>query len=239
MSQDLTDARWVNIGSGNGLVLSRDRVLPEPMLTKLYIALKDITRPQWITSISLKFDCCLRSHVVEIFVKYQKHWRDREKYTLEPVSLQSLQWCHNGHDSISNHQPQDCLHNLLFRHRSKKTSNLRITGLCVGNSPVTGEFTAQMASNAENVSIWWRHHVYWQSMVASWYGNPSASLAICEGNPTVTNGFPWQRTANTELWVLSLLLSWTSCWTNQESCQWFEMPCCSRDVTVMETNKGT
>ena len=29
----------------------------------------------------------------------------------------------------------------------------------VGNSPGTGEFPAQMASNAENVSIWWRHHV--------------------------------------------------------------------------------
>ena len=27
-----------------------------------------------------------------------------------------------------------------------------------GNSPVTGEFPAQMASNTENVSIWWRHH---------------------------------------------------------------------------------
>ena len=26
-------------------------------------------------------------------------------------------------------------------------------------SPVTGEFPAKMASNAENVSIWWRHHV--------------------------------------------------------------------------------
>ena len=35
---------------------------------------------------------------------------------------------------------------------------LRVTGLCVGNSPGTGEFPAQMASNAENVSIWWRHH---------------------------------------------------------------------------------
>ena len=28
----------------------------------------------------------------------------------------------------------------------------------MGNSPGTGEFPAQMASNAENVSIWWRHH---------------------------------------------------------------------------------
>ena len=32
-----------------------------------------------------------------------------------------------------------------------KTSKLRVTGLCGGNSPVTGEFPAQMASNAENV----------------------------------------------------------------------------------------
>ena len=47
----------------------------------------------------------------------------------------------------------------FFRRRSKKTWKLRVTGLCAGNSPGTGEFPAQMASNAENVSIWWRHHV--------------------------------------------------------------------------------
>ena len=28
----------------------------------------------------------------------------------------------------------------------------------LGDSPVTGEFPTQRASNAENVSIWWRHH---------------------------------------------------------------------------------
>ena len=32
-------------------------------------------------------------------------------------------------------------------------SKPRVTGLCVGNSPVTGEFPAQMGSNAENVPI--------------------------------------------------------------------------------------
>ena len=69
-----------------------------------------------------------------------------------------LRWRHNGHDSISNHQPHDCLLNRLFRRRSKKTSKLHITGLCAGNSPGTGDFPAQMASNAENVSIWWHHH---------------------------------------------------------------------------------
>ena len=69
----------------------------------------------------------------------------------------SLQWRHNGSDNVSNHQPHDCLLNRLFRRRSKKTSKLRVTGLCARNSPGTGEFLAQMASNAENVSIWWRH----------------------------------------------------------------------------------
>ena len=73
--------------------------------------------------------------------------------------LLSLQWRHYGHDAVSNHQPRDCLLNRLFRRRSKKTSKFRATGLCAGTSPVTGEFLAQMASNAENVSIWWRHHV--------------------------------------------------------------------------------
>ena len=72
--------------------------------------------------------------------------------------LSSLQWRHNGGDSVSNHQPHDCLLNGLFRCRSKKTPKLRVAGLCAGNSPGTGEFSAQMASNAENVSIWWCHH---------------------------------------------------------------------------------
>ena len=35
---------------------------------------------------------------------------------------------------------------------------LRVTGLCAGNSPATDEFPAQKASNAENVSIWWRYY---------------------------------------------------------------------------------
>ena len=39
----------------------------------------------------------------------------------------------------------------------KETSKLRVTGLCAGNSPVTGEFRAQMTSNAENVAIWYIH----------------------------------------------------------------------------------
>ena len=61
----------------------------------------------------------------------------------------TLQWRHNGHDCVSNHQPHDCLLNCLFGRKSMKTPNLCVTGLCVENSPVTGEFPAQMASYAK------------------------------------------------------------------------------------------
>ena len=90
--------------------------------------------------------------------------------------LMTLRWRHNERDSVSNHQPHDCLLNRLFRRRSKKTSKLRVTGLCVGNSPGTGEFSAQMASYAENVSIWWRHHgdFYWR-------------FRLCSANSWITN----------------------------------------------------
>ena len=75
-------------------------------------------------------------------------------------TAQTLQWCHNGCDGVSNHQPHNCLLNRLFRRRSKKTSKLRVSGLCAGNSPVTSDFPAQRASNAENISSWCRHYVH-------------------------------------------------------------------------------
>ena len=51
------------------------------------------------------------------------------------VTRPPLHWRHNDHDSVWNHQPHGCLLNRLFRRKSKKTSKLRVTGLCVGNSP--------------------------------------------------------------------------------------------------------
>ena len=71
----------------------------------------------------------------------------------------ALQWNHNERDGVSNHGGFHCLLNCWFRCRSKKTSKLHVTGLYAGDSPVTGEFPAQKASNMENVSIWWRHYV--------------------------------------------------------------------------------
>ena len=47
----------------------------------------------------------------------------------------SLQWHHNGRNSVSNHQPHDWFLNRLFRRRSKETSKLRV------NWPLWGDFT--------------------------------------------------------------------------------------------------
>ena len=83
----------------------------------------------------------------------------------------ALQWRHNRQDSVSNHQPHDCLFNRLFRRRSRKTSKLRVTGLCAGNSPWTSEFPAQRASYAEKcfhlMTSSWRVHMEVSS--ANWW----------------------------------------------------------------------
>ena len=98
----------------------------------------------------------------------------------------SLQWRHDGRDAdgVSNHQPQHCLLNI----------KVRVTGLYAGNSPVTGEFPAQMASNAENVSIWWLHHVtlscdiaclYFGTLIKFKYGSmPKFALNLIEVQST-------------------------------------------------------
>ena len=108
------------------------------------------------------------------------------------------------------------------RRRSRKTSKLRITGLCRGNSPVTGEFPAQRASNAENVSIWWRHHVFFQITGKSTSGSilrltkrlNTTWLALCEETPRVTCFFTNYSFLNDDVIIISLdLLS--HAWLNQ------------------------
>ena len=110
-----------------------------------------ITRPIYVFVCRKRLCVCVSSSWVHTTTASVENWHGHNNF--------SIQWRNNERDSVSNHQPYDCLLNRLFRHRSKKTSKLRVIGLCAGNSPGTGEFPAQMASNAENVSIWWRHHV--------------------------------------------------------------------------------
>ena len=99
----------------------------------------------------------------------------------------SLQWRHNERDDISNHRRPGCLLTPLFRRRWKETSKLRVTGLCEGNPSVTGGFSSQGDSNAENVSIWWRHDIgccssrlpSWAISLASWVSRDVDTIRRC------------------------------------------------------------
>ena len=110
------------------------------------------------------------------------HW-PHYRWSYSTGQWWTLMWRHNGRDGVPNHQPHDCLLKRLFWRRSKKTSKLRVTGLCAGNSPMTGEFHAQMASNAENVSIWWRHHVIGLYLTVTLQG--PISLTWVDFNPSM------------------------------------------------------
>ena len=131
----------------------------------------------------------------------------RKSY-INPKASISLQWCHNGRDGVSNHHPHHCLLKRLFRRRSKKTSKLRLTGLCAGNSPECGEFTAQRASNAENVSIWWRHHIIFLS---------DEARVICTGLHSIL-----QVECLTKIYNAHMNVSSASCWITLglSSCGW-------------------
>ena len=121
-----------------------------------------------------------------------------------PTHPPTLEWRHNGHVCVSNHQPHHCLLNRLFGCKSKKTPKLRVTRLCVGNSPGTGEFPAQMARNAENVSIWWRHHDLLFLELHTWRRQAMGTFSV-----SGKGSFPTQMASNPKL-------SCFICWRHNE-----------------------
>ena len=70
----------------------------------------------------------------------------------------TLKWRHHECDYVLSHQPHDCLLNRLFKVQIKE--NIKTPR----HWPLCGEFTGDRwipsteGSNAENVSISWRHH---------------------------------------------------------------------------------
>ena len=75
--------------------------------------------------------------------------------------IPTLQWRHNGRDSVSNNQPHDCLLNGLFRRRSEKKRQSCASLACVrgwGYSPLP----RNVLRNKPNVSLcaWWIIYIY-------------------------------------------------------------------------------
>ena len=131
----------------------------------------------------------------------------------------TLRWRHNGRNGVSNHQPHDCLFNRLFRRKSKKTSKPRVTGLCEGNSSVIGEFPAQRASKADNVSTWWRHHV------------PVCCSTILKYNSTLSDA----RFLGISPAFLNDVIFWqTIMRTNGDTDQWHKTASPTKSYWVME-----
>ena len=71
------------------------------------------------------------------------------------------------------------VYSIVYRAQIKENIKApRYCPLC-GEFTGTGEFPAQRASNAENVSIWWRHHVSWHPFLR------------CQNSRVVLSVFYW------------------------------------------------
>ena len=149
-----------------------------------------------------------------------------------------LRWRHNGRECVSNQQPRHCLLNRLFGRRSKKTSKLRVTGLCAGNSPGTGEFPAQMASNSEYVSISYKYNNF--TYVIFLYTNRSIQYPqkLTEMLIEKSSAFPCSEYVNNKQTSLSNLgkLKWVS---GSELLQWRHMSVKGPQFTVNSTDRST
>ena len=115
----------------------------------------------------------------------------------------SLQWCHNELGDVSNHRCIGCLLDPLCRRRSKKTSKLRVTGLCEGNSPVTGEFpikgpvTRKMFPFDDVIMFTINSIKYAHDFCrALWYCESSILMGVGDGLPT----YPAKKGLNILRW---------------------------------------
>ena len=66
----------------------------------------------------------------------------------------ALHWRHNDHDGALNQLFTQPFIQTQIKENIKAPRHWPLCGEFTG----TGEFPAQTASDAENVSIWWRHH---------------------------------------------------------------------------------
>ena len=125
--------------------------------------------------------------------------------------LLPLHWRHNGHDDVSNHQPYHCLLNRLFWRRSKKTSKLRVTGLCAGNSPETGEFPAQMSNDAGIFHLMTSSWILQQPLRTNWQFD---MLYLVYFNDTVVHFRVWaihchEICSRIKILIISIPLNYT------------------------------
>ena len=106
----------------------------------------------------------------------------------------------------------------------------------------TGEFPAQMASNAENVSIWWRHHVSASSFreYANMMTSPTRNI-FCVTGPLWGEfaGHQWipvKKASDAELWCFLLICTWLNGWANHRDAGDLRRHHAHYDVTSIWSN---
>ena len=147
-----------------------------------------------------------------------------------------------GHQGPSNYWQLLCLSSSMCRLTTKEHKNpSALLALCEGSPLETGEFPSESVSNAESFSMSWDHHaisqcgpiIYWSDMEYfsnTWWCHQmegfSMLLALCEGNPPVTGGFPIQRPVT---WSFDVFfhLCLNKCLSKQSRHWLFETPSCS------------
>ena len=138
-------------------------------------------------------------------------------------TFSALRWRHNGHNCVSNHQPRHCLLNRLFERRSKKTSKIRVTGLCVGNSPGP--------VNSPHKGPVTRKMFPFDDVIME-------PLPPYGRDLPVTSGSPLKRPIMRSFYI-TFVVNLNELLNNQPSCRWFETPWPSCDVIMMHICKHT
>ena len=120
-------------------------------------SLQNATKP--CVQQSLRNDCILAGHSGQWRLMLGNEHIGQHKTAWD---YSSLQWRYNERDGVSNHKPRNCLLTQVFIQARLKEN---IKALC--HWPLCGEvsrwrwISRTKVSDAENVSIWWRHHVKW------------------------------------------------------------------------------
>ena len=106
--------------------------------------------------------------------------------------------CHYGRDSVSNYQPHHCLFNPLFR--SKKTSTLRVTGLCFHlmtssccNRCWNILFKCMVSSSGSATTSLQRSSCYPFTCDVSRLFIKTSNKTLARSKIILTNGFVWHR----------------------------------------------
>ena len=102
--------------------------------------------------------CQVASPIQQHLHKYFKHCQAMSQH-----GSTGPEQCHYSYVIVDTMVPQITSLNIVFstvysdvdQRKHQRSVSLALCG-------VTGEFPAQMTNNAENVSIWWRHHVLYQ-----------------------------------------------------------------------------